>query len=559
VLTASGRKRDDDTTQALFRSCLSIEPGGTMTETASNDKYYKGQRVFAKDDSSGILYEAVIRRTMVSRFSEFESVVGIGTFVFSRTESSHLVSNTFSPRSQHGIARQPRQKIAHEDSDDEEEEEKPEWHCFVHFLGWNVKWDRWVSEDRLYEVNDKTKLLAQKLQEAVREVKKKYGKGPQVMIELQQRMKRLEQEQRLEERREELAKQGIAVEESDQKLTKAHLKKELSRREQGLEARRKQVHAEKLAMTSSNMLVEEWEVITQCNMVPTIPAKVTVQQALDAYLASKIGAPPTDSAGTDVDQASGGASETVRESENSKGTDDDERETPAERQVQDLKQANVKVKTDKDEAAPPQVIKNDDERETPTEGQVQELKQGDAQVETNKDEAAPPEVITSDGKQQESSKQDASNDKKQKQEWKDMVDGIALLFDQAIDTRLLYRQELPQHEWIQQQQELANLRYCQIYGCEHLLRLFLRLPGLIEDDAESRPIFSKLNDLVRYLQKHQSTIFLQSYHTPSRKREAANTTARRAKKRKRKPIDSPSPQVADAAEESLSVEATSSI
>jgi hypothetical protein len=429
-----------------------------------------------------------------------------------------------------------------EESDDDEEEAKPAWHCFVHYLGWNVKWDRWVSEDMLYEINDKTALLAQKIQEAVREVKKKYRNGPQVMIELHQRTKRLEQEQRLEERREELAKQGISVEESDQKLTKAQLKKELSLRKQGLEGRRKQAHVEKLAMPFSNILVEEWEVITQCNMMPVLPAKVTVRQVLEEYLTSKIGAPPTDDTGTDLAKASVGATdvETVHEPENSKGTDDNERETPAETKVQVVKLANVQVETDKDEAAPSPVIKKEYEDGTPTEGQVQELKQRDAQVETNND--------TSDREQQESRKQDSSTSKKQKQEWKDMVDGIALLFDQAIDKRLLYRPEVPHHKWIQEQQEFANSRYCQIYGCEHLLRLFLRLPGMIEDETESRRVFPKLNDLMRYFQKHQSTIFLQSYY--SWKPEAADTTTGRAKKRKRKPMDSPSPHFADTVEQS---------
>lgn len=456
-----------------------------MTDPAFKDKYYKGQRVFATDGTSGILYEAVIRRTM------------------------------------HGIARQPRRK--NEEFDGEEDEEKPEWHCFVHYLGWNVKWDSWVSEDRVYEINDKTRALAQKLQEAVREAKKKHGKGPQVMIELAQQMKRLEQEHHLEERREELAKQGIVEEgPSEQKLTKVRLRKELATRDQGLEARRKQVHAEKLAMPFSNVLVEEWEIITQCNMVPRLPARVTVQQALDCYLATKIGPPRelTDSKGTDLDAGIVDATdkEIVDESSKTKG-------------------------------------RSDDERETSVEGQVQEPKQGNAKIETGKDEAAPPESITSNVTKQEIPKEDASTDETQKQEWKDMVEGIALLFDQAVDTRLLYRQELPQHEWIKEQKDLGTLRYCQIYGCEHLLRLFLRLPALLEDCAESRPIFSKLNELVRYLQKHQSTLFFQSYHTPLQKREADNTASGCAKRRKRKPLDSPS-TLADV-EESLSVDSCS--
>jgi mortality factor 4-like protein 1 len=336
-------------------------------------------------------------------------------------------------------------------------------------------------------------------------------------------MKRLEQEHRLEERREELAKQGIVEEEpSEQKLTKARLRKELANREQGLEGRRKQVHAEKLAMPFSHVLVEEWEIITQCNMLPTLPARVTVQQALDSYLASKIGPPRelTDSKGTVLDTDIVDAT--------------------------DKELVDLSAKTGES---------NCDERETSAKGQVQELKQGNAKVETDEDKAAPPESITSNGTRQEIPKEDALSDEKQTKGWKDMVDGIALLFDQAIGTRLLYRQEVPQHEWIQRHKELGTLRYCQIYGCEHLLRLFLRLPALLEGEDKSRHIFSKLNDLVRYLQKHQSTLFLQSYHTPSKKRESDNVASGCAKRRKRKSLDSPS-TLADV-EESLSVDTAS--
>lgn len=471
-------------TVSAYEYLIHCTQGKTMTDPEFKDKHYKGQRVFAKDETSGILYEAVIRRTM------------------------------------YGIARQPQRK---KDEFDDEEEEKPEWHCFVHYLGWNVKWDRWVSEDSLYEINDKTKVLAQKLQDAVREVKKKYGKGPQFMLELEKRMKRLEQEHVLEERREELAKQGIVEEEpSEQKLTKARLRKELANREQGLEGRRKQVHAEKLAMPFSSILVEEWEIITQCNMLPTLPARVTVQQALDSYLASKIGPP--------------------RELTDSKGTVLDTEIVDA----PDKELVELSAKTGE---------RNCDKRETSAEWQVQELKQGNATVETDEDKAASPESITSDGTRPDIPKEDTSSDEKQTKGWKDMVDGIALLFDQAIGTRLLYRQEVPQHEWIQKHKELGTLRYCQIYGCEHLLRLFLRLPALLEGEDKSRHIFSKLNDLVRYLQKHQSTLFLQSYHTPSKKRETDNAASGCAKRRKRKPLDSPS-TLADV-EESLSVDTAS--
>jgi hypothetical protein len=159
-----------------------------------------------------------------------------------------------------GMTRQ-RQIHQHED-ENEIEEEKEEWHCFVHYLGWNVMWDRWVSQSYIYEWTDKNLELAKKLQEAVKEAKKKHGrKSPHIIVELQARMKQLEQERRLEERREELAKQGIIMQEQDQqqatkeektaKFTKAYFKKELELRKEDLQGKRKQSHAEKLVLPFS--------------------------------------------------------------------------------------------------------------------------------------------------------------------------------------------------------------------------------------------------------------------------------------------------------------------
>lgn len=214
-----------------------------MLESTKTPPFVKGQRVFAKDDTSGILYEAVVRRTMF------------------------------------GMTRQ-RQIHQHEDEHDISEEDKEEWHCFVHYLGWNVSWDRWVSEGALYELTDKNRELAQKLQDAVKQAKKKHGrKSPHIMVELQARMKQLEQERRLEERREELEKQGIVMQEQDQqqatsvekstKYTKAYFKKELELRTEDLQGKRKQSHAEKLVLPFSLKKVRSlfvmWYGCTACH------------------------------------------------------------------------------------------------------------------------------------------------------------------------------------------------------------------------------------------------------------------------------------------------------
>jgi len=434
--------------------------------SSNEPKFFKGQRVFAKDETSGILYEAVIRRSM-----------------FGMT----------------------RQKQIHMHESEEEQDEKEEWHCFVHYLGWNVSWDRWVSERNIYEVTDKNRELAKKLHQAVKYAKKKHGrKSPQIMVELAQRMKQLEQERRLEERREELAKQGIVMQEEEvqvaqentTKFTKAYFKKELALREQDLQGKRKQSHAEKLVLPFllKKVLVEEWEVISQCGMVPTLPVDntVTVRQVLDNYLESKIGKP------VDNGIQAAAAPDNV-------GVAATEAESVAKEADHDSLAAND-ASGDSKVATVNQVAAAVETKDTPLEGDLE------------KDESA----------------------KKQEQEWQEMVDGIALLFDQAAASRLLYRQEVPLHEWILQHDDYGKLRYCQVYGCEHLLRLFVRLPALLADqlsDAEARPIFSKLNDFVRYLQKHQATIFQQSYQAPSeepsRKRVVDGTANKKSSKRSR--------------------------
>jgi CxxC motif-containing protein (DUF1111 family) len=112
-----------------------------------------------------------------------------------------------------------------------------------------------------------------------------------------------------------------------------------------------------------------------------------------------------------------------------------------------------------------------------------------------------------------------------------MVDGIALFFD------LLYQQELPQHAAFEDDGLLSKKSPADIYGCEHLLRLCLRLPGVVLEamgEEEARPILAKVNDLVPFLHQHQSTLFVQSY----RKLNAAELKEQKkmikSKERKRK-------------------------
>lgn len=70
-------------------------------------------------------------------------------------------------------------------------------------------------------------------------------------------------------------------------------------------------------------------------------------------------------------------------------------------------------------------------------------------------------------------------------------DGLIELFEQAIPTCLLYPQERPQYEYIArklQQKEsdpMKRQRLVDIYGCEYLLRLIVRLPILLQPIGEA--------------------------------------------------------------------------
>lgn len=83
-----------------------------------------------------------------------------------------------------------------------------------------------------------------------------------------------------------------------------------------------------------------------------------------------------------------------------------------------------------------------------------------------------------------------------------------MLFDEALPDRLLYQEELPQLRVIDTVPEYSMTPFSELYGCEHLLRLFVRLPEMLAgelSEAEARPIIAKVNDFVRFLHKSRKS------------------------------------------------------
>jgi len=284
---------------------------------------------------------------------------------------------------------------------------------------------------------------------------------------------RTKQRKRKSEKGEENPKTDTSVKKNQQKkvkpmrMSKKEIEREIGLRERDLESRRKQNLAEKIVLpfTLKKVMVEEWEIISQCAMVPNLPASVTVKDALSKYLESKI----------------------------------------------DMLRLKQKGPTAGIEA------------ENQNKGKKHHIQ--------NK-------VDSGDGKHIDN---DMNGDfENEKQEWVDMVDGLSLYFDQALPTRLLFKQEIGQHTaMMRSSSKDTNLEgkcMSEIYGCEHLLRLFIRLPALIDEsglpEMETRKIYAKIGDLVRFLQKEQAELFTQSYRKLRHNEIVIKQNVSRGRKRK---------------------------
>ncbi|KAM3286164.1 protein MRG1 [Capsicum chacoense] len=96
----------------------------------------------------------------------------------------------------------------------------------------------------------------------------------------------------------------------------------------------------------------------------------------------------------------------------------------------------------------------------------------------------------------------------------EILNGIRLYFDKALPVILLYKKERQQyHEAVS-----ANVSPSSVYGAEHLMRLFVKLPELlayakIEEETLNR-MQQKFLDFLKFLQKNQGTFFLSAYDGP---------------------------------------------
>ncbi|KAL2644598.1 hypothetical protein R1flu_012185 [Riccia fluitans] len=98
----------------------------------------------------------------------------------------------------------------------------------------------------------------------------------------------------------------------------------------------------------------------------------------------------------------------------------------------------------------------------------------------------------------------------------EVLEGLQAYFDRALPAMLLYKQERAQYAEAVSDGNLGPPS--SIYGVEHLLRLFVKLPELLafinmEEEALNQ-LQQRLQDFLKFLQKNQSTFFLSIYDGP---------------------------------------------
>jgi mortality factor 4-like protein 1 len=99
----------------------------------------------------------------------------------------------------------------------------------------------------------------------------------------------------------------------------------------------------------------------------------------------------------------------------------------------------------------------------------------------------------------------------------EVVDGLKMYFDKALGNILLYRFERNQYSEIKNAN--PDKRMSDIYGAEHLLRLFVQLPSLIAHTNMDQDAVSSLKDhfaeFLKYFDKQKKELFISEYENAS--------------------------------------------
>jgi len=106
-----------------------------------------------------------------------------------------------------------------------------------------------------------------------------------------------------------------------------------------------------------------------------------------------------------------------------------------------------------------------------------------------------------------------------------LLAGLQTYFDRSLGSMLLYRYERPQYAQTRKQYITGQhvnpgeeKEMSQIYGAEHLSRLFVKLPDMVAhtsmDEVSINILRDFVNDFMKWLVTQHEKVFLKSYNYP---------------------------------------------
>ena len=226
--------------------------GGEDLERVPKAKFAVRQKILGKDQD-GLVYEGAIRRSMWGTRVHSQTMVGMDALQESE---------------EHTMA-------------------EPSWHYFVHYMGWKANWDRWICEDDVMEITPENQDLAKRISQEHKALQKRFKGNKKRKIDGGEFLKAWK-----------IKLATLMGESSDKKenvkkkksWTLAAMEKDFKlRAKQSISTRKGGLFAQQMVLSFGlkKILVEEWEIVNQFDMVHQLPAEVTVQKVLDMYLESK--------------------------------------------------------------------------------------------------------------------------------------------------------------------------------------------------------------------------------------------------------------------------------
>ena len=425
---------------------LSAPPGQMLPP-----RFQVSQKVLARD-TDGILYIGYIRRTHYGQSHQLKlGILGTLECVDDNDNNIRLdTATTAAMATTTAMMEQQQQQL-----------ETPQWFFFVHFEGWKVNWDRWLSEEDVLEYADPYLEWQKAIQSEHRALLKQHkqnGRKVDGADFLKAWKPKLEALMNTLQGKKDGTEKGTKKDRNEKKKRKKVvnsedlLEQEHAMRKQHL-VTRSSTDREQIQLPSGlkRILVEEWEILTgPFGMVHDLDPKVTLRQVLSDYIQSK---GVTEAVVTEA---------TIVPIECPEKNENTSIEGATEPQSEGVDQEGV-----------------DQEEIKRREKEWIDMEDGICQL---FDQALPTRL-------------------------------------------LYPREQVQFHALLEAEKErdssLATLGPSRYYGCAHILRLCIQLPTLLmeqydpkDDDLQHlivKPMLAKVNDLLRFLQIHQEEYFPQRF------------------------------------------------